>query len=112
MVAYSTAEPQPKQLKFEARNPKQIRNSNDQNVICQVFKLLLATSADREAIAAAATAARLSRRHCVGIAREELRVAEAVGGGPRYDALREFFNVVADLRGKPASAAERSDPVS
>ena len=75
-----------------------------------MFEVLRATASDVEAIAAAA--AKLSPGHCAGIVKEELGVAEAVGGGPRYEAMREFFNAVANLKVGVARAAQRSDIVS
>ena len=77
-----------------------------------MFEVLRATASDAQAIAAAAAAAKLSPGHCAGIAKEELCVAEAVGGGPRYEAMREFFNAVANLKVGVARAAQRSDIVS
>jgi hypothetical protein len=77
-----------------------------------MFEVLRATALDVEAIAAAAAAAKLSLGHCAGIAKEELGVAEAVGGGPRYEAMREFFNAVANLKGGRDRAAQRPDIMS
>jgi hypothetical protein len=76
----------------------------------ELWQSLRALTADPAAVAAAAAAGGLGRRDRIAVAREQLKVLAQVGGATRYEALREFLDVVSRA-GEAEHVAQRADPV-
>jgi hypothetical protein len=76
----------------------------------ELWECLRAVTADPAAVAVAVAAGGLGRRDRIAVAREQLKVLAQVGGATRYDALREFLDVVIRA-GEAQHVAQRADPV-
>ena len=75
-----------------------------------LWECLRVVTADPVAVAAAAAAGGLGWRDRIAVAREQLKVLAQVGGAGRYEALREFLDIVSRA-GEAEYVAQRADPV-